>query len=257
MSASDLAPFVAAVLKDGIVANMKEEIDTLNSKLKSCKDERLLVQILGGGSGGGGGGGGGKEQPAHYYYEASLKDGYYSGQNKQYWKVKMIVVPKKKKKKKEDNNNNNNNNNDSINHYLPLNSITELEIRLGGTVVQRFDTNTLIGICNVFDTDIDETLLLINNNNKLEEPQMCGIGFEPKTKTVTTSKYGDGPVACIEGRIGPMIYDNYINLDILDIDELMILHETGKADNLIITEIEFHISMISGCITLLTELGII
>ena len=54
-----------------------------------------------------------------------------------------------------------------------------------------------------------------------------------------------------------MLYDNYINLDLLDINELIVLHETGKAQNFIITEIEFHISMISGCISLLTELGII
>jgi hypothetical protein len=230
MSASDLAPFVAAVLRDDIVANMKEEIDKLNSKLESCKDERLLVQISITGGGGGGIRDDSNSEPDHYHNYASLKDGYYSGQNKQYWKVKMIIPNKKKKNT----------------YSFPLNFITKLEIRLGGTVVQRFDTNTLHGICNVFDTDIDTALLI----NKLE-PQMCGIGFEPKTK------YGDGPVACIEGRIGPMIYDNYIDLDILDIDELKILHETGKAQYFIITEIEFHISMISGCISLLTELGII
>ena len=234
MSASDLAPFVAAVLKDGIVANMKEEIDKLNSKLKSCNDERLLVQISMTGDDDDGGGGirdddSNSEQPdrySHYYY-ASLKDGYYSGENKQYWKVKMIIHKTKNK---------------NIANFFPLNLFTKLEVRLGGTVVQRFDTNTLHGMCNVFDTDIDI--------NKLE-PQMCGIGFEPKTN------YGDGPVACIEGRIGPMLYDNYINLDLLDINELIVLHETGKAQNFIITEIEFHISMISGCISLLTELGII
>ena len=47
MSGSDLAPFVAAVLKDRTVAEMIQEIDKLKSRQTEYENERLLVQITG------------------------------------------------------------------------------------------------------------------------------------------------------------------------------------------------------------------
>ena len=47
MSGSDLAPFVAAVLNDSTMDEMKNEIDKLRSTLIEYVDETLLVQITG------------------------------------------------------------------------------------------------------------------------------------------------------------------------------------------------------------------
>jgi cob(I)alamin adenosyltransferase len=48
MSGSELAPFVAAVLKDQTVIHMQQEIDELMSKVSSLReniDKQMLVQI--------------------------------------------------------------------------------------------------------------------------------------------------------------------------------------------------------------------
>ena len=47
MSASDLAPFVAAVIEDGIVAELQRKNKELESKIHTHESERLLVQITG------------------------------------------------------------------------------------------------------------------------------------------------------------------------------------------------------------------
>ena len=47
MSGSDLAPFVAAVLRDEVVDEMKNEIDELRSTLTEYVDKSLRVQIMG------------------------------------------------------------------------------------------------------------------------------------------------------------------------------------------------------------------
>ena len=47
MSASDLAPFVAAVIEDGIVADMQRKIKELESKIHKHESARLLVQVTG------------------------------------------------------------------------------------------------------------------------------------------------------------------------------------------------------------------
>ena len=69
MSASDLAPFVAAVIEDGIAAEMQRKIDELEHKIEDLEstvqdrdNERLLVQVTGHGG-----------DPIHG--QESLKDG--------------------------------------------------------------------------------------------------------------------------------------------------------------------------------------
>ena len=70
MSASDLAPFVAAVIEDGIVAEMKNKIEELKHKIEDLEstvqdrdNERLLVQVTG-------------HNGRPIYVEKSLKDGW-------------------------------------------------------------------------------------------------------------------------------------------------------------------------------------
>ena len=47
MSASDLAPFVAAVIEDGIIAEMQRKNKELESKIQDRDNERLLVLVTG------------------------------------------------------------------------------------------------------------------------------------------------------------------------------------------------------------------
>ena len=62
MSASDLAPFVAAVIEDGIVAEMKNKIEELESKIQRREENHLQVQITGRGG-------------SPIYFETSLQEG--------------------------------------------------------------------------------------------------------------------------------------------------------------------------------------
>lgn len=115
-SKSDLASFVAAVLRDETVADLNKDIEELRQQLSNERDERLLVEVTGRGG-----------MPVHC--QASLKDGYdciYTGKN---WCVPFeqnYVV-------------------------LPLaDSVEELEIRLGGIVVFKINKST-VTIDEVFD----------------------------------------------------------------------------------------------------------
>jgi hypothetical protein len=100
-SISDLAPFVAAVLKDKIVMDLKKE----NEELRKREDERLLVEITGRGG-----------TPVHY--QASLKDGFDYSRNNEW----IVNIEDKKNDIGED-------------IVLPLNSIADLEVRLGGIIM--------------------------------------------------------------------------------------------------------------------------
>ena len=62
-SNSDLAPFVASVLKDRTVADLMTEIDELKKEAQRKDDERLRVEITG-------------PRGTPVYYQASMKDGY-------------------------------------------------------------------------------------------------------------------------------------------------------------------------------------
>ena len=101
-SISDLAPFVAAVLKDKTVTDLTRE----NEELREREEERLLVEITGRGG-------------TPVYYQTSLKDGKTHPFESDLWNVCF------KQKKNE--------NGEDI--VLPLNLIKNLEIRLGGIVV--------------------------------------------------------------------------------------------------------------------------
>ena len=162
------------------------------------------------------------------YYEQSCKNGRSTGHDGRYW---SLTFPPTK-----DNNNN----------TLPFDVLYDFEIRLGGTVVQQMSSNTLEGICNVFGTDVDASV------DAQEIPQLCGIGFEP-----IHQDHADGPIACVEGRIGPMLYNDYKDLDIITLPQLQTLHRAGTIPTITITEIEFHKHKISGIMQLLQQLRIL
>jgi hypothetical protein len=101
MSASDLAPFVAAVLKDRTVAGMVQENNELKSKLTDCDNERLLVEVTG-------------QHGLPIYYKGSMRNGGRSGDD--HWCVRL----------------------EENNTFLPLIILPDLEIWLGGTLVHQF-----------------------------------------------------------------------------------------------------------------------
>ena len=125
MSGSDLAPFVAAVLKDRTVAEMIQENNELKSKLTDRDNERLLVEVTG-------------QDGSPIYYEESFK-------NAERYRGDHIFLGF---------------DNDGSGHDLttdgfPLSSIGEIKIRLGGVVVQRFNIDDLtIHFCDsVYDEE--------------------------------------------------------------------------------------------------------
>ena len=101
MSASDLAPLVAAVLKDRTVAGMIQENNELKSKLMDRDNERLLVEVTG-------------QHGLPIYYKGSMRNGGRSGDN--HWCVRL----------------------EENNAFLPLILLSDLEIWLGGTLVHQF-----------------------------------------------------------------------------------------------------------------------
>ena len=207
---SDLAPFVAAVLKDRTVADLKDENVELREQRDGQRDGRLVVQITGPGG-----------TPIHY--EASLANGYSSGGGES-WTIDL--------EQRHD---------DAGNGFVvSLIDIEELEIRLGGVAIQRFNRNALDIGCDILTTDFDR-------DNKME-PQMGGIMF------VTRSEC-DGPLYTVHGRIGRILWEDYSTLaagNNIEWDELM----DTQARDLIITGLEFRKREIRGIITLLEDMGI-
>ncbi|OEU11709.1 hypothetical protein FRACYDRAFT_244832 [Fragilariopsis cylindrus CCMP1102] len=118
MSGSDLAPFVAAVLKDRTVAEMIQEIDKLKSRQTESENERLLVQITGTNG-----------TPVHYEESFKNAERYtYEG----YRDSPHIHVCF-----------DDGSSHDLTTDGLPLSSLHEIEIRLGGVVVQRINIDDL------------------------------------------------------------------------------------------------------------------
>ncbi|OEU11593.1 hypothetical protein FRACYDRAFT_227772 [Fragilariopsis cylindrus CCMP1102] len=111
MSGSDLAPFVAAVLKDRTIAGMIQENNELKSKLTDRDNERLLVEVTG-------------QHGSPIYYKGSMRNG--GRCDDDHWCVHLEK-------------------NDTV---LSLILLSDLEIWLGGTLVEQFRyiTDNLTGL---------------------------------------------------------------------------------------------------------------
>jgi len=202
MSLSDMASFVAAILKDGTMADLKNE----NIELRALVEDRLLVHVTG-------------PNGTPIYYEGSLRDGSSpdSGMLWNFFLERHLV--------------------------LPLSSLADLEIRLGGTVLYRFDINTIISDYFILTPASDSSINLINNS--------------PTTGRMFFQSH-HSPMLCMYARIsGPMLYADLVHLPrIMNLAQVVALHQNGKVQDLIITGFTFKKSEISGCISLLDKLGI-
>ena len=164
MSGSDLAQFVATVLKDRALVDMQQELEALRSKLKDNINKQLLVQITGPNG-----------QPV--YFEESLKnhepayDGQYCIRTQIHYDEIDCM---------------------STDVELTIDSIFGgLEIRLGGNVVERFNKDTLdiLGMENPVQTYAPEHRDELEWENYVISPkrdsQLYGmvVSFGPMTLT--------------------------------------------------------------------------
>lgn len=234
-SSQNLAPFVASVLRDGVMSELMEEID----KLKLLVDEHLLkVQITG-------------RKGSPIYYEGSLKDGYCSHRGRCF----EVMFDEE-----DDDNDNLDNDEDNDNDgakvkgkakaktkTLPPSALKDLEIRLGNTVIQRLDNiDTILGSCNSpFFTD--DNFYRDNKYNKKQcfHPERKEIIFKTTIKPNTTNnnttatattastirdRHRVVPVPFLIARFGPsMTFAEYYKLDFrVTMSDLMELYNNNK-----------------------------
>ena len=145
-SGSDLARFVAAVLRDEVV----HELITENNELQSRENERLRVQVTGNNG-----------TPIHY--EGSFKNAEprYSYINNDGLPYKVGIGLRFGY--------------DGITDGFPLSSIGEIEIRSGGVVVQRFniDDLTIQFVQDGYDEENPMQFIALHN---LSGPILCVDG---------------------------------------------------------------------------------
>jgi len=207
-SGSDLAPFVGASLRDRIIDGMKDINDALQSRLTESENERLLVQITG-------------VDGSPVYYEESFRNA------ERYDDIDDdgdIVLDF---------------DNDGSSYYdLPLSSLGEIEIRLGGVVVQRFNIDDL----NIhFDNDI------YNEENPMEYIILQHIH----------RRHLSGLITCVDGKIGPLLWrrgQGHAGGDILLTDLLELVADENNdltPQTLIINGLVFRVKDITGIMSLI------
>ena len=207
-SGSDLAPFVGASLRDRIIDGMKDINDALQSRLTESENERLLVQITG-------------VDGSPVYYEESFRNA------ERYDDIDDdgdIVLDF---------------DNDGSSYYdLPLSSLGEIEIRLGGVVVQRFNIDDL----NIqFDDD------LYDEENRMEFITLQNNYSRPN---------GSGPIECVHGKIGPLYQSQLAGHDMLLTDLLELVADENNdltPHTLIIEGLIFDEKDISGIMSLIKK----
>jgi len=245
MSASDLAPFVAAVIEDGIAAELqrkneeqKRKIDALESTIQKHESERLLVQITG-------------RHGRPIYGERSLKEGRgitdWTGQD-------ILWLPDI------------DNEDDAVICPFDERSITQLEIRVGGMLILPRFLQQLNVITN-FDYEEHEDEDDLDKLVYLHHVAFCSLGLG-------LDREDDCPINRLTGRIGPITVRHYkalcnfpegAGISISDFFEHNVLRfprtaaagaQPRRKMTLTIQTIEFHKKNISGCISLMKQLGI-
>mmetsp|Transcript_23557 Transcript_23557/g.50110 ORF Transcript_23557/g.50110 Transcript_23557/m.50110 type:complete len:280 (+) Transcript_23557:177-1016(+) len=233
---SDLAPFVAAVLKDHAVADMMAEI----KQLRGLVDERLCVQVTG-------------ERGFPVYHEASLRDGYTSHRGRCFEVMfDCHDDDKSSSSSRGSDEPENQHSSNSQRGSIPLTALLELEIRLGGVVIQRFDARTLIGSCNApFFTKND-----FYRDTKYNKDRY----FSPDRKEVVLMAEGQqsgwDPVPFVIARFGnEMDASDYKTLHRVGTGELLNLYATGKAATVVIDGLTFRKPQIEKALVVLETMG--
>ncbi|OEU06660.1 hypothetical protein FRACYDRAFT_265801 [Fragilariopsis cylindrus CCMP1102] len=205
MSGSDLAPFVAAVLNDRTVAGLIQENNGLQSRLTESEKERLVVEVTG-------------QNGSPIYYKGSMRNGGRLGDD--HWLVHLEK-------------------NDTV---LSLISLSDLEIWLGGTLVEQFRY-------------ITDNLKSFDGRNFKEIDNASNMG-RGSIRVISATALKTPVVACTYGRIGPMLRTDYKELEAMtNVTQLMDLYQNRTAPGIFIEYIIFKNKGIRGIMALLEKLG--
>ena len=166
MSASELAPFVAAVFEDSAIAGLLQENKELKSKLTDRDNERLLVQIEG-------------TNGTPVYSEESFKNAERHYDDAPYADDDISLNFRA-------------DSDDRTRWHakgdgFPLSSLNEIGIRFGGVVIQKF---------NIDDLTIHFQYDPLDDDNY----QMESITL----KHIHPRRNVSGPITCVRGTYGPL-----------------------------------------------------
>ena len=215
---SDLAPFVAATLRDKIVDDLKTENEKLREELARVADRQLAVQVTG-------------PNGAPVYYETSLKRGAYCEHlGGKCWRVEFDETA-----------------------AIPLHAISNLEIRVGGMVVQQFTQTTFQAL------SMSESLSGGGGGGGGGVTHRGGGGDnEPRMYEIVFLISQSSPVDVGFGRFGPMRPSEFreVGSGPHKMRDLVRLCESGLARDLSMTSICFLKSKISGSMALLENMGV-
>ncbi|OEU06661.1 hypothetical protein FRACYDRAFT_265802 [Fragilariopsis cylindrus CCMP1102] len=144
MSGSDLALFVAAVLRDEELNELITEINVLQSRLTESKNERLVVQITG-------------ENGTPIYGEESFRNAERYDDDDDNDDEIILSFDKGR-------------GDDITTDGFPLSSLPEIKVTMGGVIVQRF---------NIDDPNIQFDDELYDEENRMEYIHIDGGGNGP------------------------------------------------------------------------------
>uniref|UniRef100_A0A7R9ZU92 Uncharacterized protein n=1 Tax=Pseudo-nitzschia arenysensis TaxID=697910 RepID=A0A7R9ZU92_9STRA len=222
---SDLAPFVASVLRDRTMVEMIAEME----KLKRLVEDRLKVQITG-------------RKGSPVYFEGSLKNGYTSHRGRCFEVMfddhDDQDTPTSTTK------------NPSHGRVLKLKAFSDIEIRLGGIIIQRLDFQNVMGSCNApFFTNDD-----FYRDTKYNKP----IFLAPERKEIVlkVKNRHKGPVPFVLARFGKeMSLKTYRKLHQLNMSDLKVLADSRIGYTLILDGLTFSKQDIKKSLSILNDLG--
>ena len=224
---SDLAPFVASVLRDRTMIDMIAEME----KLKCLVEDRFEVQITG-------------RKGSPVYFEGSLKNGYTSHRGRCY-----EVMFDDDDEDNDDTATKSSASNPSPGRVLRMDAVNGIEIRLGGVIIQRLDLDSVVGSCNSpFFTDDN-----FYRDTKYNRPIFLAPDRKEIVLKVKTRYKG---VPFVLARFGDeMDLEQYRKLGQLNMPDLKKLADSKKGHTLILEGVTLSRQDIRKSLSILKELG--
>jgi len=214
---SDLAPFVATVLKDRAVVEMMAGLE----KLRRLVDDRLKVQITG-------------RKGTPVYREGSLRDGHSSHRGRCF---ELIF------------NDDGDCRSEESRGVVPLSALGDLEIHLGGLVVQKLgNAQSVIGSCNApFFTDDDFYRDTKHNTPKFLDAHRKEIVLKIKNKR-------KGPVPFVIARFGDEMDYSLEYAKLRDLN-MATLELSGEVSTIVVEGLAFSETEIRESLSILEAIG--
>lgn len=225
---TDLVPLVATVLKDKAMADMVRERETL----KKLVDDRFKVQITG-------------KLGSPVYREGSLKYGYSSHRGRCFELIFDDDDDENEKRRSTDNEIQANRS------AIPLAALQELEIRLGGSVIERLSTKNTTASCNApFFTEDD-----FYRDTQFNKPKFLAHDRkEIILKIKTDTRHGTVPF--VIARFGDeMEIRDYKNLRSMNLAAVTELSASGMASTVFLEGLTFSKPEIEETLSVLSSMG--